>query len=113
MKKLIFFLLPIILISCSVKIKGPGDFNLCVTKIQYHTSSNCDDSSKIASAFVGFEASPVIFNIEEILSEAEIGECVLVNLDGVFVDEGSTENLGSVYLVNDTDKTWLVNDCRE
>lgn len=113
MKKLIFFLLPIILISCSVKLKGPGEFNFCFTNIEYHTSSNCDDSANIAIAFDGSEASPVIFNIEEVLSEAEIGECVLVNLDGVFIDEESTENLGSVYLVNDTDKTWLVKDCRE
>ena len=87
--------------------------SLCGTKIRYHISNNCDDSSKIALSRVEFEASPVISNIENILSEAENGECVLVNLSGGnFVDTESFENLGSVYLINDPDKSWLLTDCR-
>ena len=115
MKKLILFLIPIILICSSFKCSpGDGDLSsLCGTEIRYHISNNCDDSSKIAVSAIEFEASPVISNIEDILSDAENGECVLVNLrGGGFRDKESSENLGSVYLVNDPDKSWLVKDCR-
>ena len=113
MKKLILFLIPIILISCNDPF-GPGDLSsLCGTEIRYHISNNCDDSPKIAVSAVEFQASPVISNIEDILSEAESGECVLVNLrGGGFWEKGSAENLGNVYLVNDPDKSWLLKDCR-
>lgn len=109
MKKLLFLLLTIIPIYC-----GPGDLSsLCAIKIQYHTSSNCDDSPKIAisTSFTSILTNPLINGIENALIGAETGECVLLSLTG-FKDEESNENLGDVFLVNDINKSWLVNDCR-
>lgn len=108
MKKLLFLLLTLLLISCSGSLTGP--YNICVAKIQYHTSSNCDDSSKEGIAFSPLEISGIITNIESILSETEFGECVLVNLGGVFMetenDYPDNKKLWEVYIVNDTDKSW-------
>jgi hypothetical protein len=67
MKKLILFLIPIILISCNDPF-GPGDLSsLCFSKIQYHTSSNCDDSPKTAIpiSFNPIEANSLIPDIED------------------------------------------------
>ena len=113
MKKVLFLLLSITLISCGGGFAGPGEFKTCDVKIQYHTSSNCDDSPKIAISisFNAIESNPLINDIEDALIGAETGECILVNLVG-FKDEGSNENIGNVYLVNDTNKSWLVKDCR-
>jgi len=105
MKKLIFFLLSTIIISCtSASLK----VDFCLSQIQFHLSSNCEDSPE--NAVMGQLSTVSISNIEDILSEAEIGECVLVNLDGSFSYGG--ESLQNVYIVNDTDKLWLVVDCR-
>ncbi|HEY5687588.1 MAG TPA: hypothetical protein VIS27_04700 [Yeosuana sp.] len=44
------------------------------------------------------------------MSETEFGECVLVNLGGVFMetenDYPDNKKLWEVYIVNDTDKSW-------
>ena len=109
MKKLLFLLLTITLISCS---KGGGDLSTqCSIKIQYHTSSNCDDSPKIAiyTSFP-FEAQGQINNIEDALIGAGTGECILLSLTS-FKDEESNQNLGDVFLVNDINKSWLIKDC--
>lgn len=103
-------MLTIILISCN----APGDLSsLCFSKIQYHTSSNCDDSPKTAIpiSFNPTEANSLIADIEDALIGAETGECFLLSLTG-FKDETSNENLGDVFLVNDINKSWLVKDCR-
>ena len=113
MKKLIWFLLSLIIISCS-EATDALSITPCFPIIQYHLSSNCEDSSEIASSLNLLDAGSILISsIEDILSEAEIGECVLVNLDGVFTNTNDDEPLQDVYIVNDTDKLWLVNDCRE
>jgi hypothetical protein len=112
MKKLIFFLLSTIIISCNSD--NPLSITPCFPIIQYHLSTNCEDSSERAISLNLLDAGSILIsNIEDILSEAEIGECVLVNLDGVFTNTNDDEPLFDVYIVNDTDKLWLVNDCRE
>lgn len=102
-------MLAITLISCS-KVAVDSS-SLCSIKIQYHTSSDCDDSSKIAiyTSF-SFDAQGQINNIEEALIGAGTGECILLSLTS-FKDEESNQNLGDVFLVNDTNKSWLIMDC--
>ena len=103
-------MLTITLISCDGGISGPGEFNTCDVKIQYHISSNCDDSPKIAiyTSFP-FDTNLLINNIEDAMIGAETDECILLSLTG-FKDEESNENLGDAYLVNDINKSWLVMD---
>ena len=109
MKNILFILLIVTCISCSGGIKGPGEFIVCDVTIKYHTSNNCDDSTKEAN-FSDFSynnsASSIIEQIEGVLSEAEIGECVLVDLKGVFSDNQG-EPAGEVYILYDENKSWL------
>jgi hypothetical protein len=108
MKKSLFILFVITLISCS---KGGGDLSTqCTIEIQYRTSSNCDDGPKIAiKTSFSFETNGSINNIEEALMGAETGECFLLSLTG-FKDKQSNENLGDVFLVNDINRSWFVSD---
>ena len=103
-----------ILISCDSASRISDVFSIdafCHPEIQYHLSSDCDDSPEItASEIVSvLDFNTTIDGIEVILNEAEIGECVLVNLVGFVSNNG--ESLGNVYIVNDAEKSWLVKDC--
>ena len=114
MRKLIFFLLTTILISCGDLFDSSFTLpSICSPEIQYHLSSDCEDNPEIyIFEFVTKSAfSITIDGIEVILNEAEIGECVLVSLIGFTSSNG--ESLGNVYIVNDADKSWLVKDCFE
>ena len=104
MKKLIIILLTTTFISCSGSIIG-GGYEICVISIKYHNSSNCDDNIEYGFASNYLDASRVITEIEGILSEAEIGECVLVNFKSVF--HKGNRYIGNVYIVNDSDKSWF------
>ena len=116
MRKLIFFLLTTILISCDSASRIGDAFGItafCHPEIQYHLSSDCEDSPEITASEIVLVSDFIITidGIEVILNEAEIGECVLVNLIGFTSNNG--ESLGNVYIVNDADKSWLVKDCFE
>ena len=89
-----------LLLSCS-----PGDLlgnldlgELCVNKIEYHESDNCDDSTKWL-----FLSDEKLDYVESVLSEREIGECVSITLEN---------RETNIQVVNDTNKLWLVKDCR-
>ena len=114
MRKLIFFLLTTILISCDSASRIDDVFGIkafCYPEIQYHLSSDCEDSPEITASEIVSRANFIIAidGIEVILNDAEIGECVLVNLVGFVSNNG--ESLGNVYIVNDAEKSWLVKDC--
>jgi len=105
MRKLIFFLLTTILISCGDLFDSSYTLpSICSPEIQYHLSSDCEDNPEIyIFEFVTKSAfSITIDGIEDILNEAEIGECVLVSFGA---------SLDNVYIVNDAEKSWLVKDC--
>ena len=114
MRKLIFFLLTTILISCDSASRIGDAFGIdafCSPEIQYHLSSNCEDNPEITASEI---VSVLVFNttidgVEDKLNEAEIGECVLVSLIGFVGNDG--ESLDNVYIVNDAEKSWLVKDC--
>ena len=80
--------------------EGLGDISdICLNTIEYHKSNNCDDI--VTKLFLSDEN---LDYIESVLSEIEIGECVGITL----------ENIGiSIRVVNDTNKSWLVSDCRK
>lgn len=106
MKNLLFILSIVTCISCdSIALTGIGA-NLCLTKINYHTSSNCDDSVRIADGF----SSTAIIEIKAALKESEIGECVLVDFNGM-IDSETGNSVLSGYIINDADNSWLVKDC--
>ena len=109
MKNILFILLIVTCISCSGGITGIGEFGvikICFVKIQYNESNNCDDSTKDAYSYDYSSASSIIKQIEGVLSDAEIGECVLVDLKGVFSDNQG-EPAGEVYILYDENKSWL------
>jgi len=83
MRKLIFFLLTTILISCDPASRIGDAFGItafCHPEIQYHLSSDCEDSSEItASEIVSvLDFNTTIDGIEVILNEAEIVEVTAI-----------------------------------
>ena len=79
---------------------GLGDISdLCINTIEYHKSDNCDDI--VTKLFLLDEN---LDYIESVLSEKEIGECVGITLENLEIN---------IRVVNDTNKSWLVSDCRK
>ena len=110
MKTFLVIMSAFTLINCdSIGYKPDGDSpnyipNIC--SIQYHKSDNCDDSVVIKSI-----PTSDLNEIEDILGEREIGECVfvifrIISNNGLWVEENG-------YILNDVQKSWIVNDCRE
>ena len=90
-------------LSCAVDGKFDGGLfeglgDICINTIEYHESDNCDNI--VTQLFLSDEN---LDYIESVLSERETGECVSVTLENIETN---------IRVVNDTNKSWLINDCR-
>ena len=101
MKKLLFLLVLTLLLSTCSSSGGGSGFDVCINQIAYYPSNSCN-GDRITRGI--FEDSQ-IREIEEALSEKEIGECVKVN-----ISLGSNNPI-DIYILNDAAKSWLVEYC--
>ena len=104
MKKLLYLFL-VLTFACCIGADFGGfslnEMDICFNIIQYHESNICDDSS-IEIVVSDSDLDRIKFE----LSESEIGECVTAH-----IGKPGNPNTFSAWFFNDTNKSWLINDC--